>query len=234
MDVSCVHQLFCIPCMCLVCISCFVYHACVLCAPVWTCILLVLFVQSLSFNQHVFLFVSCVCFLCSLFFFFFILFWFFIDRQLSGVTVNSEEEAFAAIEKLHQTGTKTVVLSSSTLGSKGVLLCLASTAVSELYQLDLGVCQLGGGGGEVSRLLHFGSRGISYVNCVSVVWRDGVGWEVTPAVAPGIQAHFCLNCQCVCVCVCVGGWGEGGEITARFVASGVQRCTPVPGQRCSW
>ena len=87
--------------------------------------------------------------------------------------MNSEEEAFAAIEKLHQTGTKTVVLSSSTLGSKGVLLCLASTAVSELYQLDLGVCQLGGG--EVSRLLHFGSRGISYVNCVSVVWRDGVG-----------------------------------------------------------
>ena len=57
------------------------------------------------------------------------------------MTVNSEAEAFAAIEKLHQSGTKTVVLSSSTLGSNGVLLCLASTAVSEFSQTVLGVCE---------------------------------------------------------------------------------------------
>ena len=57
------------------------------------------------------------------------------------MVVNSEEEAFAAIEKLHQSGTKTVVLSSSTLGTNGVLLCLASTAGSELGQWPF----LGGG-----------------------------------------------------------------------------------------
>ncbi|KAK7107520.1 pyridoxal kinase-like isoform X1 [Littorina saxatilis] len=61
-------------------------------------------------------------------------------EQLTDMKVNSEEEAFAAIEKLHQSGTKTVVLSSSSLGSNGVLLCLASTAVNgnrQRYRLEM-------------------------------------------------------------------------------------------------
>ncbi|KAL8610089.1 hypothetical protein ACOMHN_045486 [Nucella lapillus] len=48
-------------------------------------------------------------------------------EQLAGMEVKSEEEAFAAIDSLHDTGVRTVVLSSSTLGSDGNLLCLASS-----------------------------------------------------------------------------------------------------------
>ena len=93
--------------------------------------------------------------------------------------MNSEEEAFAAIEKLHQTGTKTVVLSSSTLGSKGVLLCLASTAVSELY---------GGDGVAPGIQGHFL---LELCQCSSGGWG---GVRGMPAVTPGIQVISCLNC----------------------------------------
>ncbi|XP_076445797.1 pyridoxal kinase-like [Babylonia areolata] len=51
-------------------------------------------------------------------------------EQLSGLTVSSEEEAFGAIDVLHNKGIPTVVLSSSTLGTKGILLCLASSALN--------------------------------------------------------------------------------------------------------
>ncbi|KAL8610090.1 hypothetical protein ACOMHN_045487 [Nucella lapillus] len=50
-------------------------------------------------------------------------------EKLAGMEVKSEEEAFAAIDSLHDTGVRTVVLSSSTLGTNGNLLCLASSCL---------------------------------------------------------------------------------------------------------
>lgn len=41
--------------------------------------------------------------------------------------ITSEAEAVSAMEKLHQCGPKTVVLSSTNLGSEGHLLCMASS-----------------------------------------------------------------------------------------------------------
>ena len=66
----------------------------------------------------------------------------------------------------------------------------------------------GGGGGGGQKYLYLGSRGILLCLASTAVYEL---WQ----------------------CVWGGGGGEGGEITARFVASGVQRCTPVPGQHCS-
>ncbi|KAK7497291.1 hypothetical protein BaRGS_00011585 [Batillaria attramentaria] len=59
---------------------------------------------------------------------------------LTESEVTSEQEAFVAIDKLHQQGVKTVVLSSSSLGTKGILLCLASTAANgkpERFRLEI-------------------------------------------------------------------------------------------------
>ncbi|PVD29273.1 hypothetical protein C0Q70_11870 [Pomacea canaliculata] len=59
---------------------------------------------------------------------------------LTDSKVSSEEEAFIAINKLHQKGVKTVVLSSSELGSNGLLVCLASTAANgfrQKYRLEI-------------------------------------------------------------------------------------------------
>ena len=173
--------------------------------------------------------------------------------------MNSEEEAFAAIEKLHQTGTKTVVLSSSTLGSKGVLLCLASTAVSELYQLDLGVCQWGGGGGGggitplalwiqghfLCELCQCGLEGWGRMrgNTCCCTWNPstfllelsvcvGGGGEVMPAVAPGIRGHFLLQ-----LCKCCWGGGEytcWGNFLHKLYQCGSGRWGGVRGNACCY
>ncbi|XP_064595057.1 LOW QUALITY PROTEIN: pyridoxal kinase-like [Liolophura sinensis] len=58
---------------------------------------------------------------------------------LSGVKITSEAEALLAMEKLHQCGPKTVVLSSTNLGSEGHLLCMASSVRNgkrECYKLQ--------------------------------------------------------------------------------------------------
>ena len=47
-------------------------------------------------------------------------------RILTQMSVTNEKEAFTAMEKLHDRGVNTVVLSSSTLESENTLLCLAS------------------------------------------------------------------------------------------------------------
>lgn len=61
-------------------------------------------------------------------------------EQLAGMAVSSEGEAFAAIDSLHAKGIQTVVLSSSTLGSEGILLCLASSTLKgekRRYRLEI-------------------------------------------------------------------------------------------------
>uniref|UniRef100_A0A2C9LDY3 Pyridoxal kinase n=1 Tax=Biomphalaria glabrata TaxID=6526 RepID=A0A2C9LDY3_BIOGL len=47
-------------------------------------------------------------------------------EQLTQLPVETEEQAFNAMNKLHERGVGTVVLSSSNLGDKDIMLCLAS------------------------------------------------------------------------------------------------------------
>ncbi|XP_046328139.1 pyridoxal kinase-like isoform X1 [Haliotis rufescens] len=59
---------------------------------------------------------------------------------LTRSKVTNETEALAAMEMLHNKGVKTVVLSSSSLGRDGVLICLASSnrdGVKECYRIEI-------------------------------------------------------------------------------------------------
>lgn len=48
-------------------------------------------------------------------------------RLLTGLKITSEADAMKVMQCLHDKGPKTVVLSSTNLGSEGVLVALAST-----------------------------------------------------------------------------------------------------------
>ena len=52
-------------------------------------------------------------------------------RQLTGIRIESIESAQQAMECLHQMGARTVVLSSSDLGSDGVLVAMGSAQRGE-------------------------------------------------------------------------------------------------------
>lgn len=63
----------------------------------------------------------------------------FLFRLLTGVTITDIDSAKVAIEKLHNMGAKTVVISSSDLGSDEILIGLASTTTGKKYtSLDTG------------------------------------------------------------------------------------------------
>lgn len=55
-------------------------------------------------------------------------------RLLTGIKIKSEEDALKAMQCLHDKGPKTVVLSSTNLGSKGKLIALASTIKGNLTE----------------------------------------------------------------------------------------------------
>ncbi len=52
-------------------------------------------------------------------------------RLLTDIQIRSEKDALEAMQKLHEMGAKTVVISSSNLGSDDVLVGLGSTVNSE-------------------------------------------------------------------------------------------------------
>ncbi|KAH9503677.1 hypothetical protein Btru_067136 [Bulinus truncatus] len=61
---------------------------------------------------------------------------------LTQLPVDTEEQAFNAMNKLHERGVGTVVLSSSNLGDKDIMLCLASIrkdGVSKRYRVKIPV-----------------------------------------------------------------------------------------------
>lgn len=55
---------------------------------------------------------------------------FFLNRLLSGQKIESKEDAAAVMEWFHGRGVKTVVLSSTDLGTEGELVVLASSITS--------------------------------------------------------------------------------------------------------
>lgn len=61
-----------------------------------------------------------------------------IRRLLTDMKITSEADALKVMQCLHEKGPKTVVLSSTNLGSEGVLVALASTIKGHTYSSYLG------------------------------------------------------------------------------------------------
>ena len=55
----------------------------------------------------------------------------FVFRLLTDMEIRNEEDAKAAMQRLHEMGAKTVVISSTDLGSQDVLVGFGSTVKSK-------------------------------------------------------------------------------------------------------